>query len=97
MKGGEKLVLPLQDGERRPKTREPARGVLWPALKWIFFTGGIRHVRASGMKFRHPAEISDVSGSTVKADDDLAGFDDHRHAPLALGMLQHLGQLDFIL
>jgi hypothetical protein len=49
------------------------------------------------MKFRHPAEISDVSGSTVKADDDLAGFDDHRHAPLALGMLQHLGQLDFIL
>jgi hypothetical protein len=48
------------------------------------------------MRFRRPAEISDSSGSAVEADGHLAGFDDHRHASLVLGMLQHLGQLGFV-
>jgi hypothetical protein len=49
------------------------------------------------MRFRRPAEISDSSGSAVEADGHLAGFDDHRHAALVLGMLQHFGQLGFVL
>jgi hypothetical protein len=49
------------------------------------------------MRFRRPAEISDFSGSAVEADGHLAAFEDHRHAPLVLGMLQHLGQLGLVL
>jgi hypothetical protein len=49
------------------------------------------------MRFRRPAEISDFSGSAVEADGHLAAFEDHRHASLVLGMLQHLGQLGLVL